>query len=195
MAGEATPAERQIIQALLTVAEAIESRDYDRAKTILAANTLVVLGDIRLLEHVRRWYRHMHLEHSRTDAEKALRLATLYLFESAVVATFAGLAVNHTDRNYTRTAPSFGRVYSLTFSDALDEGSVVEGALRPIHERSSLDTGVEPVEQFYRLARQERLLRIARFLASGPHNVVARPAPVAATRLSIFPRVRGPRPT
>lgn len=173
----ATPAETQITESLMQIGQAIYRRDYDRAKQMLAVNTIVVLGSPRLLEHVRRWYMHMHmhLTQSGTNVEKALRLATIYLFESAVVASFPGLPVNHTDRNLTRSAPTFGRVYSLAFSDTLDEGAVT-------------GVGIEPVERFYKLARPERLVRIARFLASGPHSVVSGPTPAPATRLRLFPR-------
>jgi len=165
----------------MQIGQAIYRRDYDRAKQMLAVNTIVVLGSPRLLEHVRRWYMHMHLTQSGTNAEKAFRLATIYLFESAVVASFPGLPVNHTDRNLTRSAPTFGRVYSLAFSDTLDEGA-------------DMGIGIEPVERFYKLARRERLVRIAHFLASGPHSVVSRPTPAPPTQLRIFPRASGPRP-
>lgn len=173
MADGNTHAQRLLIDTLISIADAITMRDHTQARGLLAAATVMVLGNVWLLEYIRRWYRDIGLVQSDTEEGKALRLATFYLFERAVSTQYPDMQINRTDRNFTRTSPTFGRVYSLTFSDSMDEGSMT-------------DTVTEAIGRFFSLSRQERLLRIARFLASGPYSVISLPTTTPPRRLRIF---------
>jgi len=167
----------QSVAALRTAAAAALLGDTQRMAQVLTQLTITLLLAPRRLDRLREWYIESNLQNGESPEEKALRLMTVCLFESVVIAAHPGLAVNGTERNFTRTAPPFGRVYSFTFAAGLDEGAVNE------------EPGTfEVVERFFRMAKQERLRRIARFLASGTVRRVSRPERPPSTRLRLYPR-------